>query len=87
MGTDYFSDPDPFYQDRYGDLSGHRFLVNIFWTKKIKWFYVLGCIVGIAVTLAFNWLYFGEIVNNTIVAKNWLTAKILHLTKTWNTSD
>lgn len=48
---------------------GIVFLVDVFWNKKIKWFYILGGILGIVTVLSFNWLYFHEIVNNTIVAK------------------
>ncbi|MCU7613729.1 hypothetical protein N0B16_04695 [Chryseobacterium sp. GMJ5] len=48
---------------------GIIFLVDIFWNKKIKWSFVLGGILGIALSVAFNWFYFGEWVNNTIVAK------------------
>jgi len=48
---------------------GIVFLVDIFWNRKIKWNYVFGGILGISVALAFNWFYFGELVNNTIVAK------------------
>lgn len=48
---------------------GIVFLVDIFWTKKIKWFYILGGILGVSAVLSFNWFYFHEIVNNTIEAK------------------
>lgn len=48
---------------------GIVFLVDLFWTRKIRWIYILGGMAGFAATLAFNWFYFGEIVNNTIVAK------------------
>ena len=48
---------------------GIVFLVDIFWTKKIKWFYILGGILGVLAVLSFNWFYFHEIVNNTIEAK------------------
>ncbi len=48
---------------------GIVFLVDLFRTRKIRWIYILGGVAGITITLAFNWLYFGEIVNNTIVAK------------------
>ncbi len=48
---------------------GIVFLVDTFWNRKIKWSYVLGGILGIGIALAFNWFYFGELINNTIVAK------------------
>lgn len=48
---------------------GIAFIIDIFWSKKIRWPYILGGILGVGAVLAFNWLYFGEIVNNTIVAK------------------
>ncbi|WEK70849.1 MAG: hypothetical protein P0Y62_04670 [Candidatus Chryseobacterium colombiense] len=48
---------------------GIVFLVDTFWNRKIKWSYVFGGILGISIALAFNWFYFGELINNTIVAK------------------
>jgi hypothetical protein len=48
---------------------GIVFLVDTFGNRKIKWSYVLGGILGISIALAFNWFYFGELINNTIVAK------------------
>jgi hypothetical protein len=51
---------------------GIVFLVDIIWTKKIRWNYILGGILGISVSVAFNWFYFGEFVNNTIIAKKLL---------------
>ncbi len=48
---------------------GIVFLVDVLWNKKIKWFYVLGGILGVLSVLSFNWFYFHELVNNTIVAK------------------
>lgn len=48
---------------------GISFLIDTFWNKKIRWNYILGGILGVAVVVSFNWLYFGELVNNTIVAK------------------
>ncbi|UMQ42729.1 hypothetical protein MKS83_03325 [Chryseobacterium sp. Y16C] len=48
---------------------GIVFLVDTFWNRKIKWSYVLGGILGTGIALAFNWFYFGELINNTIVAK------------------
>ncbi|OCA72075.1 hypothetical protein BBI01_07930 [Chryseobacterium artocarpi] len=51
---------------------GIVFLVDVFWNKKIRWNYVFGGILGVLSTVAFNWFYFGEIVNNTITAKKLL---------------
>ncbi|QIG88279.1 hypothetical protein G6R40_00805 [Chryseobacterium sp. POL2] len=48
---------------------GIVFLVDLIWNKKINWRYILGGILGVGLVLAFNWFYFGEIVNNTITAK------------------
>ena len=48
---------------------GIVFLVDVFWNKKIKWFYVLGGILGVITVVSFNAIYFNEFVNNTIVAK------------------
>lgn len=48
---------------------GIVFLVDVFWNKKVKWYYILGGVLGIVSLLSFNWFYFHEIVNNTIVAK------------------
>ncbi|OPG91891.1 hypothetical protein B2I21_34760, partial [Chryseobacterium mucoviscidosis] len=44
---------------------GIVFLIDLFWNKKIRWSYILGGILGISIVLAFNWFYFGELVNNT----------------------
>lgn len=49
---------------------GIVFLVDAIWYRKIRWSYIAGGILGVAASVAFNWLYFGEIVNNTIVAKS-----------------
>ncbi|WP_353145920.1 hypothetical protein [Chryseobacterium sp.] len=51
---------------------GIAFLVDLFWNKKIRWSYVLGGVLGVLTTMSFNWLYFGELVNNTITAKKLL---------------
>lgn len=48
---------------------GVVFIIDILWNKKVRWRYILGGILGIASVLAFNELYFGEFVNNTIIAK------------------
>ncbi len=49
---------------------GIVFLVDVFWNKKIKWLYILGGIIGLTICISFNWFYFNELVNNTIVAKS-----------------
>lgn len=48
---------------------GIVFIIDIFWNRKIRWAYILGGVLGLGGVLAFNWLYFGELINNTIVAK------------------
>ena len=48
---------------------GIVFLVHLIWEKKINWHYVFGGIIGISALMVFNWFYFGEWINNTIVAK------------------
>lgn len=48
---------------------GLLFIIKFFTEKKIYWYYVLGGIVGLLLVLSFNQFYFGEWVNNTIVAK------------------
>ena len=62
---------------------GVVFLVDIIWNKKIRWFYILGGILGVAVLMSFNWFYFGELVNNTIVAKSVTYAKNMSLALQW----
>ena len=51
---------------------GIVFLVDTFWNKKLRWSYIFGGIIGVAIAVAFNWFYFGEVVNNTILAKKLL---------------
>ena len=62
---------------------GVVFLVDIIWNKKIRWFYILGGILGVVVLMSFNWFYFGELVNNTIVAKSVTYAKNMSLALQW----
>lgn len=62
---------------------GIVFLVEIIWNKKIRWFYILGGMLGVAVLMSFNWFYFGELVNNTIVAKSVTYAKNMSLGLQW----
>ncbi|BAP31749.1 uncharacterized protein CHSO_2712 [Chryseobacterium sp. StRB126] len=51
---------------------GIVFLVDLFWNRKIRWNYIFGGVLGALSTVAFNWFYFGEVVNNTITAKKLL---------------
>ena len=62
---------------------GIVFLVDIIWNKKVRWFYILGGILGVVVLMSFNWFYFGEFVNNTIVAKSVTYAKNMSLALQW----
>ena len=62
---------------------GIVFLVDIIWNKKVRWFYILGGMLGFAVLMSFNWFYFGELVNNTIVAKSVTYAKNMSLALQW----
>ena len=62
---------------------GVVFLVDIKKNKKIRWFYILGGILGVVVLMSFNWFYFGELVNNTIVAKSVTYAKNMSLALQW----
>lgn len=62
---------------------GIVFLVDIIWNKKNRWFYILGGILGVVVLMSFNWFYFGELVNNTIVAKSVTYAKNMSLALQW----
>ena len=62
---------------------GIVFLVDIIWNKKVRWFYILGGLLGVAVLMSFNWFYFGELVNNTIVAKSVTYAKNMSLALQW----
>ena len=48
---------------------GIVFLVDAVWNKKIRRNFVLGGVLGVLSVLSFNWFYFHEIVNNTIIAK------------------
>ncbi|PJJ66979.1 LTA synthase family protein [Chryseobacterium geocarposphaerae] len=63
---------------------GIVFLVDTFWNRKIKWSYVLGGILGISIALAFNWFYFGELINNTIVAKKLRYDNNFTFQQTWD---
>lgn len=58
-------------------------LVDLFWNRKINWFIILGGFLGITAVFCFNWFYFGELINNTIVAKSATYAKHLSLGLQW----
>lgn len=63
---------------------GIVFVVDTFWNRKIKWSYVVGGILGVGVALAFNWFYFGEFINNTIVAKKLRYDNNFSLQQNWD---
>lgn len=63
---------------------GITFTVDLLWTKKIRWNYIFGGILALAVSLSFNWFYFGEIVNNTIVAKKLRYDGQFNLKQNWD---
>ena len=48
---------------------GIVFLVDIVWNKKIRWEYIFSGIIAVSILMSFNWFYFEELVNNTILAK------------------
>lgn len=48
---------------------GIIFLADIFYKKKINFHFILGGILGVLSVFAFNYLYFNEVVNHTITAK------------------
>lgn len=48
---------------------GIVFLVDVTKNKKLNWFYIVGGVLGVISLMSFNWFYFNEIVNNTIIAK------------------
>lgn len=48
---------------------GIVFLVDLIWNKKIRWNYVFSGIIAVSILVSFNWFYFEELVNNTILAK------------------
>ena len=62
---------------------GIVFLVDVFWHRKVRWFYILGGVLAVAVLMSFNWFYFGELVNNTIKAKSATYAKDLSINLQW----
>ena len=48
---------------------GIVFLMDIVWNKKIRWEYIFSGIIAVSILMSFNWFYFEELVNNTILAK------------------
>ena len=63
---------------------GIVFLVDLFFHRKMRWHYVLGGFLGVLLVVGFNWSYFGELVNNTIVAKSTAYAQNLSLSQHWH---
>jgi len=49
---------------------GILFVCDGIHTRRIRWKYVLGGLLGVIAVVGFNELYFHELVNNTIVAKS-----------------
>lgn len=48
---------------------GVVFLVDWFKTKRFNWRFFMGGFIGLILLFSFNWLYFHELINNTIIAK------------------
>ena len=63
---------------------GIVFLVDIVWNKKIRWNYILSGIIAVCILMSFNWFYFEELVNNTILAKKLTYDKDYSLTQNVN---
>ena len=63
---------------------GIVFLVDIVWNKKIRWEYILSGIIAVSILMSFNWFYFEELVNNTILAKKLTYDKDYSLTQNVN---
>ena len=63
---------------------GIVFLVDIVWNKKIRWEYILSGIIAVNILMSFNWFYFEELVNNTILAKKLTYDKDYSLTQNVN---
>lgn len=62
---------------------GIVFLVDLVWNKKLRWYYMLGGVLGLASVLSFNWFYFHEVVNNTIVAKKLAYDRVFSSRQNW----
>lgn len=63
---------------------GIVFLIDIFWNKKLNWNYILGGFLGLIILLSFNFFYFNEWVNNTIVAKQLTYDATFTAAQNWN---
>ncbi|WP_312078428.1 hypothetical protein [Chryseobacterium sp.] len=63
---------------------GITFIIDLIWNRKIRWTYIFGGILGLAVSLSFNWFYFGELVNNTIAAKKLRYDGNFNLKQNWD---
>lgn len=63
---------------------GIVFLVDIVWNKKIRWEYIFSGIIAVSILMSFNWFYFEELVNNTILAKKLTYDKDYSLTQNVN---
>ena len=63
---------------------GIVFLVDIVWNKKIRWEYIFSGIIAVSILMSFNWFYFEELVNNTILAKKLTYDKDYSLTQNLN---
>lgn len=62
---------------------GIAFLADWIWTKKWNWNLVIGGLIGVIILVSFNWFYFGELVNNTIVAKKLTYEKDFSVEQHW----
>lgn len=63
---------------------GIVFLIDVLWNRKFRGYYLLGMLLGIGGVIGFNCFYFGEWVNNTIIAKSTTYAKNMSLGLQWN---
>lgn len=48
---------------------GVFFIVDLYLRKKLNFYFILGGLTGVISVVAFNYLYFGELINHTITAK------------------
>lgn len=48
---------------------GIAFLIDVFLRRKINFLFILGGLIGLISVIGFNYFYFGELVNHTILAK------------------
>lgn len=63
---------------------GIVFLIDTFWNKKINWNFTLGGVLGILILICFNYFYFHEFVNNTIIAKQLTYEGTFTAAQNWN---